>query len=146
MTELSSQRRYELDWLRVIAFGLLIYFHAAIVFVPNGLPLIQNADVSPVLHAFVAFLQEFRLGLLFLISGCGVYFATGRGSRSPQAFFRERSMRLLVPLLVGILIIVPPLVISVFDTRLKFGPLMIIGMIMPPPGSSTIGLAIFRGG
>ena len=43
---MSGTRRYELDWLRVIAFTVLIYFHAAIFFVPFGLPLIQNAEIA----------------------------------------------------------------------------------------------------
>jgi hypothetical protein len=71
-----NERRADLDWLRVIAFWLLIYFHAAIAFVPGGIPMIQNAEVSPVLQVMVGFLHEFRLALLFLISGgrssCGI--------------------------------------------------------------------------
>ena len=35
-----KQRRYDLDWLRVIAFIVLVYFHAAILFIPGGLPMI----------------------------------------------------------------------------------------------------------
>ncbi|MEM7099432.1 MAG: acyltransferase family protein [Pseudomonadota bacterium] len=102
------ERRYDLDWLRVIAFGLLIYFHAAIVFIPNGLPLISNAQSSIGMQIFVAFLQEFRLGLLFLVAGMGVKFALARRSRTE--FFLERSRRLLIPLVFGIFVLVPPMV------------------------------------
>ena len=28
------ERRYDIDWLRVIAFGLLILFHAGLVYAP----------------------------------------------------------------------------------------------------------------
>ncbi len=48
-----NERRADLDWLRVIAFGLLIYFHAAIAFIPGGIPMIQNAESSVVLQVMV---------------------------------------------------------------------------------------------
>ena len=49
-----NERRYDLDWLRLIAFGVLIYFHAAIFFIAGGLPLIQNQALSPGLELFQA--------------------------------------------------------------------------------------------
>jgi cbb3-type cytochrome oxidase subunit 3 len=103
-----NERRADLDWLRVIAFWLLIYFHAAIAFVPGGIPMIQNAEVSPVLQVMVGFLHEFRLALLFLISGVGVSFALRHRNRAQ--FMRDRAVRLLVPLVFGVLVIVPPMI------------------------------------
>lgn len=101
-------RRADLDWLRVTAFGLLIYFHAAVVFLPSGIPMIQNDVASPVLQAMVAFLHQFRLALLFLISGVGVRFALKH--RDGGEFLRDRSVRLLLPLAFGVLVLVPPMV------------------------------------
>jgi peptidoglycan/LPS O-acetylase OafA/YrhL len=103
-----ADRRVDLDWLRVIAFGLLIYFHAAVAFLPSGIPMIQNDVPSPVLQIFVTFLQQFRLALLFLISGVGVRFALKHRDRSQ--FISDRAVRLLVPLAFGILVLVPPMV------------------------------------
>ena len=103
-----DSRRYDLDWLRVIAFAILIYFHTAIFFVPGGIPMIQNAEISPVLDVFIQISSQFRLGLLFLISGVGVAFARRR--RSAREFVAERSKRLLIPLVTGILLVVPPMV------------------------------------
>jgi glucans biosynthesis protein C len=117
-----DERRADLDWLRVIAFGLLIYFHAAVVFLPSGIPMIQNAQPSPVLQVFVAFLHQFRLALLFLISGVGVCFALR--NRDRRAFLRDRAARLLIPLAAGILLVVPPMVylekrfLATFDASL----------------------------
>ena len=91
-----KQRRADLDWLRVIAFWLLIYYHAAIAFMPGGIPMIQNAETSPVLLVMAGFLHEFRLALLFLISGVGVSFALRH--RNKAQFMRDRAVRLLVPL------------------------------------------------
>jgi len=103
-----NERRADLDWLRVIAFGLLIYFHAAIAFFPGGIPMIQNADTSVLLGVVSGFLHEFRLALLFLISGVGVAFALKR--RNGMQFMRERAVRLLVPFAFGIFVIVPPMI------------------------------------
>lgn len=106
--ESINQRRADIDWLRVIAFGLLIYFHAAVVFLPQGIPMVINDQASPLAQVFVAFLQEFRLGLLFLVSGMGVQFALRHRER--RAFFAERAKRLLIPLVFGTLVLVPPMV------------------------------------
>ena len=73
-----NSRRYDLDWLRVIAFLVLIYFHTAIFFVSGGIPMIQNVQTSAVLDVFVNISSQFRLALLFLISGAGVAFAKKR--------------------------------------------------------------------
>ncbi len=105
---ISVERRYDLDWLRVIAFIVLIYFHAAIFFIDGGLPLIQNAEVSIVLTWFVETSHQFRLALLFMIAGAGVAFARRR--RTNREFVIERSARLLLPCLVGVLLLVPPMV------------------------------------
>jgi len=100
-----SCRRYDIDWLRVIAFGVLIYFHAAVAFLPKGLPLILNSQPSAELAIAVAFSHQFRLALLFFVSGCGVYFATR--SLSCGVFLRQRAYRLLMPLVFGIVVLVP---------------------------------------
>ena len=94
-----NERRADLDWLRVIAFGLLIYYHAAIAFFPGGIPMIQNVDTSVLLRVVSGFLHEFRLALLFLISGVGVAFALRR--RDGMQFMRERAVRLLVTFVFG---------------------------------------------
>jgi len=103
-----AARRYDLDWLRVIAFAILIYFHSAIIFVPGGLPMIQNAETSAFLDIFVQISSQFRLGLLFLISGAGVAFVRRR--LNTGEFVGERTRRLLIPLVVGVLFVVPPMV------------------------------------
>ena len=109
MGDFSVQtRRHDFDWLRVLAFALLIYFHSAMPFIPNGIPLIDNDEYSLVLRVFVVFLHQFRLALLFFVSGIGAMFATRR--RGTGAFVRERSRRLLLPLAFGIAVLVPPMV------------------------------------
>jgi peptidoglycan/LPS O-acetylase OafA/YrhL len=104
----SHSRRYDLDWLRLIAFATLIYYHTAIIFVPGKFPLIQSTDISDGLQWFVSVSHQFRLALLFFISGIGVSFAKRR--RNNREFIIERSKRLLIPLGVGLLLVVPMIV------------------------------------
>ncbi|MEO0437652.1 MAG: acyltransferase family protein [Pseudomonadota bacterium] len=105
---MPPERRHDIDCLRVLAFALLVYFHAAILFIPGGLPLLQNDETSSLLKVFVNFSHQFRLSLLFFVSGIGISFARRR--RSDRSFLYERSIRLLVPLVFGIFAIVPPMV------------------------------------
>ena len=108
-------RRYDLDWLRVIVFGLLIFYHVGMFFVPWGWH-IKNNVIYEWLRWPMIFLNQWRLPILFVISGMGTYYALG--SRSLGRFIGERYLRLAIPLLVGMLLIVPP---QVYFERLADG-------------------------
>jgi hypothetical protein len=54
----------------------------------------------------MSFLNQWRLPLLFLISGMVIYYSIGK--RNAKGVFLERSKRLLIPLVLGIFVIVPP--------------------------------------
>jgi glucans biosynthesis protein C len=100
-----SERRYDLDWLRVILILLVFLHHSAMPF--NGDDwLIMNSESSKFLDDLMVYFEQWRLPLLFFISGAGVVFA--RKNRSSSQFLKERSKRLLIPFMVGIYIIVPP--------------------------------------
>lgn len=98
-------RRYDLDWLRVIVFALLIFYHVGMFFVPWGWH-IKNNVIYPDARWPMLFVNQWRLPILFVISGMGTYFALGKRSRGQFAW--ERIKRLLLPLAIGMLIIVPP--------------------------------------
>jgi glucan biosynthesis protein C len=103
----SSTRRHELDWLRVIAVALLIPFHAARVFDVFDPFYVKNAQTSSFLSwAVVAFLNIWHMPLLFVLAGAATWMALGR--RSAEAYAGERFRRLFVPLVFGLLVIVPP--------------------------------------
>jgi peptidoglycan/LPS O-acetylase OafA/YrhL len=101
----TTIRRYDLDWLRVIAI-LAVYFHHL------GMPFngdkfhIMNVESSKFLDDIMVFFEQFRLPLLFLISGTGTVLAFSK--RTWKQFFKERTGRLLIPLFFGVLLIVPP--------------------------------------
>ena len=114
-------RRHDIDWLRVILFGLLIPFHVAIgiywstygaavnpnideISAVDGREFAEESDdysaesvdfTSMVLH----WMHQWRLAALFMISGMGTAFAFKR--RTWQIFLQERVKRLLIPMFFG---------------------------------------------
>ncbi len=98
-------RRHDLDWLRVLVFGLLIIYHVGMFFVPWGWH-IKNAVIYDDLRWPMIFINQWRLPILFVISGMGTYFALSK--RNLRQFNIERGLRLGIPLLFGMLVIVPP--------------------------------------
>lgn len=111
----AKVRRYDLDWLRVIVFGLLILYHVGMFFVPWGWH-IKNNVIYDWLRWPMLFLNQWRLPILFVISGMGTYYALGK--RNIWQFNLERYLRLGIPLGVGMLLIVPP---QVYFERLAEG-------------------------
>jgi glucans biosynthesis protein C len=101
----APSRRHDLDWLRVFAILLLHVFHTGMAFNNWGWH-IKNDVRLPWLDLPMSFLHQWRMPLLFLISGIGTTFALR--SRRLSGFLKERTRRLLFPLIVGILLVVPP--------------------------------------
>ncbi len=98
-------RRHDLDWLRVLVFALLIFYHVGMLFVPWGFH-IKNNSIYEWLFYPMWFLNQWRLPILFVISGMGTYYALQK--RTAVQFSLERIKRLLLPLVFGMLFIVSP--------------------------------------
>lgn len=117
----EKQRRYDIDWWRVIAILAVYLHHIGMPF--NGDDFhIMNSESSKVLDDIMVFFEQLRLPLLFLISGVGTMFAFSK--RSWIQFLKERSYRLLIPFVFGVLVIVPPQTyfedINAFDSYGQF--------------------------
>lgn len=97
-------RRGELDVLRALVVVGLVFFHSAVIFGAGEFPV--KAETEHLwATVFLAFGATWGMPLLFVISGMGVWYSLR--SRSATAFVRERLRRLGVPLLVGLLTLVP---------------------------------------
>jgi peptidoglycan/LPS O-acetylase OafA/YrhL len=94
-----------LDWLRVLAIAVLLFYHTGMLFVGWGWH-IENAEFIEALRRPMDIAHRLRMPLLFVIAGAGMWFALRR--RSGGQVLRERSLRLLVPIVIGMLLIVPP--------------------------------------
>ena len=114
----TSVRRYDLDWLRVIVFALLILYHVGMFFVPWGFHLKNNIIYEWLVWPML-FLNQWRLPILFVISGMGTYYAFSK--RSLKQYSWERVLRLGIPLIFGMLLIVPP---QVYFERIANGQFM----------------------
>jgi glucan biosynthesis protein C len=97
-------RQGELDVLRALVVVGLVLFHTAVIFGPGEFP-VKAAAENRVATVLLAFGATWGMPLLFLISGMGVRHSLR--SRTPGAFARERLRRLGVPLLAGLLTLVP---------------------------------------
>jgi glucans biosynthesis protein C len=103
----TSLRRNDLDRLRVLAVLLLFPFHSARVFNVDSPWYVKNPLKSQFLSwAVVDFLDPWHMPLLFVLAGAATWFALGH--RSSSAYAKERKKRLLVPLIFGLIVIVPP--------------------------------------
>ena len=96
-------RRADLDWIRVIAFGLLILFHTALVYAPYDWH-IQSEHRFDWIAQGILVTGPWRLTLLFLVSGAAMRFMTAR--RSAREVAKARFERLGPPLLMGVLLLV----------------------------------------
>ena len=109
----SPSRRYDLDWLRVIAFGLLIFYHIGMFYVTWAWH-VKSVYAGPAAEPLMLIVNPWRLALLFFISGVAIRFATDKAP-APWGFARSRLFRLGLPILMGVLLVVAPQ--SYFELR-----------------------------
>jgi glucans biosynthesis protein C len=104
---MTAQRRFDIDWIRVIAIGLLVVYHSSIGFQPWGtmIAFITSKESWDSLWIPMSMLNVWRIPLLFFVSGMGVYFALQ--NRNWKQLLVERGKRILVPYVFGIFCIVP---------------------------------------
>jgi len=103
----TDTRRYDIDWLRVIAIALLLIYHITIAFQPWAVLIgfVQNNKPLEWLWIPMSMLNVWRIPLLFFVSGMGVCFAMRK--RTVRQLLFERMKRILLPLLFGMFVIVP---------------------------------------
>ncbi len=104
---MTTERRYDIDWLRVIAIGLLLIYHIAIIFQPWAMFIgfIKSDESIGALWTPMTMLNVWRIPLLFYVSGMGLYFAMRK--RNWKQLLLERTKRILLPFTFGIVAIAP---------------------------------------
>ncbi len=99
-------RRYDVDWLRIIAMLAVFLFHCTRFFDPEGWHL-KNTEQSELLFVLMrGLIWTWVMELFFLLSGVGTWYALR--SRRAGAYIWERIKRLLIPLYtVGLFVLLP---------------------------------------
>jgi hypothetical protein len=113
----SPQKLYHIDWIRILAFLLLIVFHASLPFTVFPWE-VKDQDQSAALSSVIWWLHQWRLPLLFFISGAGIHFSLQR--RTLLQFMGERTVRLFVPLLFAMFFTIPVQVYVEFLQKGRF--------------------------
>lgn len=104
---MTTERRHDIDWLRVIAIGLLLIYHIVIIFQPWAMFIgfIRSDEFLENLWKPMTMLNVWRIPFLFYVSGMGLYFAMRK--RNLKELLLERTKRVLLPLLFGVVAIAP---------------------------------------
>ena len=92
-------RRYELDWLRVLAIFAVFVYHCSLIFAPDAYQ-IKNQTLYPYLDDLGAFVGLWGMPLILIISGASVFHALGKVGA--WKYIKGIVARLLVPLVFGI--------------------------------------------
>jgi fucose 4-O-acetylase-like acetyltransferase len=127
---LNSDRQYYIDWLRIILILSVYLFHVGMIFNTWGWHVKNDVLYGGVLRQVMIFLHNWRMPLLFMISGEGTWYALK--NITPGRYLLERSKRLLVPLAAGIFLLVPVQVyierVSDYPSLLAYYPHMFEGV------------------
>ena len=108
MTIPARERRYDIDWVRILALGLMIAYHGLVFFQPwaGKLLFLQNNETLETLWRFPAeMINVWRIPILFVLSGMGVCFAMSH--RNGYQLLIDRALRILLPLAAGSILICP---------------------------------------
>lgn len=99
-------RRYDIDALRALAFLLLILYHVGMFYVSDWGFHIKSVYQSESLKLPMILVNQWRMPLLFLVSGLASSFLLRK--INTLDFIKIRSLRLWVPFMVGIIFVIPP--------------------------------------
>jgi glucan biosynthesis protein C len=104
-----KERKYYIDWLRVIAMLTVFVFHCSRFFCTEGwhlkVPAAEQSEVLTIVREL--FIGTWFLELFFLVSGFAAWYALKR--RTGGQFLGERVTRLLIPLYTaGMAVLVVP--------------------------------------
>ncbi|MCF3642703.1 acyltransferase family protein [Rhizobium sp. TRM95111] len=137
---MPDQRRVDLDFVRVIAFGVLVLYHVSMIYSTHHFVFKARLQV-PGLDVFALFTHPWRMSLIFFISGVATAFISKKVS--PGALMRRRSRQLSVPLFLGLVFLVPPQLYVQFvgneGMRMTFGDVVrnyfTLGELAHPTGN-----------
>lgn len=111
----TVQRRYDLDWLRVFAILSVFLYHSTRFF-DRWFWHVKNPAGYQGVEIFQGFMTTWMMPFIFLISGASIFYAMNKGGVG--TFFKDKGLRLLVPLLVAVFTYSP---LQVYIERITHG-------------------------
>jgi acyltransferase-like protein len=101
----KDSRRGDVDLIRALIVLGLVFFHSARIFdyLPNP---VKNNQSSIVFMILVGFFSQWGMPLLFFVAGVATWYSLNR--RTPAEFAIQRLRRLIVPLVFGVCVVIPP--------------------------------------
>jgi glucan biosynthesis protein C len=109
-------RRYDLDWLRVLAILTIFIYHTTRFFNSESWH-IKNPTTYFVMDVLETILANWIMALIFTISGASLFYALGKGGVGK--FIKDKVLRLVVPLVVMGMVIFGAL--QIYLDRLSHG-------------------------
>jgi len=106
MNATNNPRRHDIDAIRVLAFAVLILYHIGMFYVADWDWHVKSRHSSEALQLPMLLVNQWRMHLIFLVSGIATSFLLAK--QSVGRFAATRTRRLLVPLLFGMAVIVMP--------------------------------------
>ena len=101
-----KQRQYWLDWLRVLAMGMIFLYHSGLPFNNYTTWVVMNSEPNQIISLFTKWVSTWAMPLFFVISGMAACFSLSK--RSSGQFVEERFERLMIPFLtVGLFLVLP---------------------------------------
>jgi len=104
----DAVRLVYVDWLRILAVVGVFVIHVCSPFAPWDEWHIVNAERSRPAGEVIVLMAPWIMPLLMLLAGVSAWYSLAR--RDNPTYLRERVTRLLLPLVVGTLLLVPPMV------------------------------------
>ncbi len=104
-----KERRYDVDWLRVITMFIVFLFHSSRFFCTEGwhlkVPAAEQSEILSILRD--VFVGVWQMELFFLVAGFATWYSLAH--RTGGQYLLERVKRLLIPLyIVGLFVLVVP--------------------------------------
>ena len=98
-------RQHFLDWLRILAFGYLVFYHTGLMFVDWSFHIESGHNIE-LLKPIMLLSSTWRLDLLFLVSGVAISFMMTK--MTIGSFLKQRVVKLYIPFTFAVAIIVAP--------------------------------------
>lgn len=104
---MQTERRYDLDWLRVSGVFLVVIFHTMMIFIlePWAVVYIKDKEYVHEFKTVSSFIHIFHMPLMFVIAGMSVKYSLQK--RTVEKFLKERFSKLFLPAVFGCIFLNP---------------------------------------